>query len=94
MTESGLGQQILDDMCRQNSGEPLIQSLEFVAELFVIEAEQVQNRGVEVTDVQWIADDVVGKVVGFSINGARLGAASGHPHAETARVVIAAVIRF
>ena len=58
----------------------------------MIVAHQVQDRGVEVGDVERVLDDVVTEVVGLAVDLAAFGAAAGHPHGEAARVVIAAVV--
>jgi hypothetical protein len=60
----------------------------------VIEAEQVQDRGVEVVDVDRVFDDVVAEIVGLAVDRASLGSASGHPHGEAAWMMIAAVVLF
>ena len=42
--------------------------------------------------MQRVLDDVVAEVVGLAIDRTALGAAAGHPHGETARVVVATVV--
>jgi len=74
--------------------QPLIQALELEAELGVVDAHEVEDRGVEVVDVYGVFDDVVAEVVGLAMNDAAFDAAAGHPHAEIARVMIAAVVVF
>ena len=68
-------------------------ALELEGELFVVDAELMQDRRVEVVDVNWIADDVVAEVVGLAVGDPRLDAAAGHPDREAARVMITAVVR-
>ena len=46
-------------------GQPEIAALETVGQLGVIEAEQVQQRGVQVVDVNAILDDVEAELVGL-----------------------------
>src|SRR5665213_4181381 len=58
----------------------------------MVDAEAVQDRGVERVDVDRILHDVVAEVVGLAIDHARLDAAAGHPDREAARVMIAAII--
>src|SRR5204863_724057 len=48
----------------------------------------------EIVNVDRVFDDVVGKVVGFAMNHAGPGAATSHPHGETARVMIAPIVVF
>jgi len=43
----------------------------------------------QVMDVNRVFDDVETKIVGLAIGGARLGAAAGQEHGETARMMIA-----
>ena len=74
-------------------GQAVVAALELECELFVVDAELVQDRRVQVVDVDRIADDVVAVVVGLTVRDARLDAAAGHPDCEAARVMIAAVVR-
>ena len=76
-----------------NIGQAVAAALEFVGESFVIDSQQVQERGVEVVDVQAIAGDVVAEFVGLAVHDAGLHAAAGHPNAEAAGMMIAAEIR-
>ena len=46
----------------------------------VVDAQQVQDRGVQVVDVDRFFDDVVREVVGLAVGDARLDAAAGQPH--------------
>ena len=59
----------------------------------MVDPQQVQDRGVQVEDLDRVLDDVVGEVVGLAQGHARLDAAAGHPDREAARVVVAAVVR-
>src|SRR5262245_26198369 len=86
------GQQILDHLCRLAAGEALVEALMLYAETLVVEAEQVQNRRVEVANVDRVFDDVVAEVVGLAVDGTGASTAAGHPHGETPRVVVAAVV--
>src|SRR2546423_8183451 len=69
-------------------------TLEFKGELFVVDAEAVQDGGVEVVDVDGAVNDVVAVIVGFAVGNARLDAASGHPQGETTAMMVAAMIVF
>src|SRR5262245_18058773 len=81
-----LCQELVDHVRFLDAGEPLVQALVAVAEAAVVVAEQVQDGGVEVADVDGVLDDVVGEVVGLAVDGAALDAAAGQPHGEAARV--------
>ncbi len=48
-------------------GEPEVAALETVGEFFVVEAELVQQRGVEVVHVNGISHDVEAEVVGLPV---------------------------
>ena len=89
---SALRQNSFHDLGWLNSGEPLVEALEFVGEQFVMDPELVQEGGVQVSDVNGVFHDVVGEFVGFAVNGSALDAASGHPQRETTRMVIASII--
>jgi len=53
---------------------------------------EVQQRRMQVVDVDRVARDVVAEVVGLTVRDARLDAAAGQPDGEAARVVVAAVV--
>ena len=52
--------------------QPEIAALEPVGQLRVIEAEQVQQRGVQIVDVDRVARDVEAEVVGRAVNVSRV----------------------
>src|SRR5690349_8788849 len=56
----------------------------------VVEAEQVQHRGMEIMNMDGILRDVVGEIVRRSVGQAALDAATGHPQREAARMMITA----
>ncbi len=56
-----------------------------------IEAEQVEDRGVNIGDVMRMLDGVKAEFVGAAMDGAALGAATGHPDTETIRMMIASI---
>src|SRR5688572_29743413 len=87
-------QQFLDNPRRLHTREPLLEALEFVGEAGVVETQEVQNRGVQVPDVNAIARDVEAELVALAERHARLDAAAGEPHGEGVGMVIAAVIAF
>ena len=87
--ECELRQDFADDLSG-HVGEAEIPALEFVGEFFVIDAHLVQDRGLEIMHVDAFVGQVVAEVVGLADADAGLDAAAGHPHGETARVMIAA----
>jgi hypothetical protein len=62
-----------------------------VGQLFVVEAELVQDGGVQVVDVNFVLNGRESKVVGCAVNRATFDAASGYPHREPVRVVVSTV---
>ena len=56
-----------------------------------VEAELVQDRGVDVGDVVAVLDGVEADLVGRAVDDAALDAAAGHPDREAVDVVVAAV---
>ncbi len=88
-----LAQDAFDDMSA-DVGEAETAALVFVNELLVVDAHEVHERGLEVMHMYGVFDDVVAEVVGLAIAEAGFYACSGHPHAETAWVMVASVIVF
>ena len=58
----------------------------------VVDTEAMENGSIEFVQMDGVLGDIVAKVVGFPIGGARLDASASHPHAEIAGVVIASVV--
>ena len=74
-------------------GQAEVAALELVGQPRVVDAQAVQDRGVQVVDVDGVVHDVVAEVVGLAERDAGLDAAAGHPDGEAAGVVVAAVVR-
>ena len=62
-----------------------------VGEFFVVDAEQVQERGVHIVDVHLVALGVEAVIVGGAVGEAAFHAGTGHPHSKAPRVVVAPV---
>ena len=60
----------------------------------VVDAEVVEDGGVEVADVNGVLDNVVTEIICGAVYEARLHAPAGHPDAEATGMVIAAVVLF
>ena len=60
-----------------------------IGETLVVDAHEVQDGGVEVVHVHGILGDVVTEIIGLAVTGAGLAAATGHPHGEATRMVVA-----
>ena len=68
----------------------LVQAAVEVVEPVGVEAELVQDRSMEVLDVEAVLDGGAAELVGPADARASLDAAAGHPHGEAERVVVAA----
>ena len=60
----------------------------------MVEAHQVQDRGVQVVDVDPVLDGLQAELVGRAVDHAALDAAAGQPHREAQAVVVAALRPF
>src|SRR5437867_3054857 len=69
-----------------------VAALEAVDELRVIEAEEPEQRRVEVVDRDGVARDVVAEVVRLAVDDAGADAAPGQPQRVAPAVVVAAVV--
>ena len=58
----------------------------------MVVSEAVEERGIQVVDMDRIADDVVSVVVGLAVNDSGPDPPAGHPNRVTTAVVVAAVI--
>ena len=70
-------------------GEAEVAAGVVVGEAFVVEAQKVEDGGLEVVDVDFVLGDVEAEVVGLAV-GAGFGAAAGHQGGEGLGVVVAA----
>ena len=59
--------------------EALIEALILVGKFLMIDPEQVKQGGLEVADMDGIFDDVVGELVGLSMDDPSFDSAAGHP---------------
>ena len=84
-----------DDVVQHRSRhvrQPEVAAAVLIGQLGVIDAHQVQDRGVQVVHVHRLLDRLEPEVVGRAVGDAALHAAAGEPHAEPERVVIAAAL--
>src|SRR5262245_48572232 len=72
--------------------QPEIAALKAIRQPPMVDAQAVEQRGVEVVDVDGIADDVVAVVVGFAVAHAGPDAAAGEEEREAAAMVVAAMV--
>ena len=54
-------------MGRHDARELLVEALELVREPFVVEAQQVQDRRVQIADVDWVLGHVEAELVGRAV---------------------------
>src|SRR5262252_9469849 len=85
------GENALDDGS-ENVGQTEVAALEPERQFGVVDAEQVQQRRLEVVDVDRVLGDVVTEVVRLTVARPRLDAAAGDPDREATAVVVAAVL--
>ncbi len=63
----GLGEDVLDDRA-VHVGQAEVAALEAVGQPLVVDAQAVQDRGVQVVDVDRLLGDVVAEVVGLAVD--------------------------
>ena len=85
-----LAKQFLDDTSPFHTGQPQIKNFEFEFEAMVVDPHQMQNRRVQIANVDDILGDVIAELIRRSVG--QLRAASGQPHRKTVRVVITTVL--
>ena len=57
----------------------------------MVDTEEMLHRGVQVVHVDGVLDDVVAELIGLAVSLAAFDAATGHPEAEAAWVVVATI---
>jgi hypothetical protein len=72
-------------------GEPEVATLSAIDELLVVDAEEGEDRGVQVVDVNDVVYGGIAEFVGFAVRNSSLDAAAGQPDREAFDVMIAAV---
>ena len=86
-----LGENLTDDVAVDVS-QAVVAALVFEGEAGVVDAEEVEDRGVEIVDVDGVGGDVVGEVVGLAEGEAGFYSRAGEKDGEAAGVVVAAVV--
>ena len=77
-----------------NIGQAKIPAGVPVCELFVVESEQMQQRRVQIVDVNVVFDRLESEFIRGAVNRAAFDAAAGQPYAEAVRIVVAPHLRF
>ena len=62
--------------------------------LFVIDAEAIQDGGVQIANMNRILDDIISEIVGLAIHRSSFYSSSGHPFRETLGMVVSSIIGF
>ncbi len=75
-----------------NIGQAKVPSGVAVRQLGVVEAEQMQDRGVQVMHMHRVRHRFEAEVVGCPMHGSPLDASSGKPHREAVMVMVAPVL--
>ena len=88
----GRSQEVSDHDLRFHTGQALVEPLEAVREAFMVDTHAMQDGRVDIVDRHRFVDGIVAKIVGLSVDVATANTATGHPHAEISRMMIAAVI--
>src|SRR5262249_15002247 len=73
-------------------GQTKISTLEFISQPSMINAQTMQDRRIQIVDVNRIARDVIAEIIRLANRDARFDSSAGKPHGKTARMMIAPVI--
>ena len=71
--------------------QPVVAARVAVGELFVIDAKQVQDRGLKIVDMDRILGYVEAKIVGSPMNMTMFDATAGQPYTEGVWMMVATV---
>src|SRR5262249_55005141 len=72
-------------------GQAIVPALVLEGQSSVIDAQEMQDGGLEVMDVNRVLGDVVTEVIGSAVSDAGLDATAGHPDREATRMMIPAI---
>ena len=86
----GPGHQVGDDFT-VDVGQPEVASTVAESQFLVVDSHQVQDRGVEVVEVDLVFNSVIAVFVCASVDKPGTDTTSSHPHRESVRVVVAAI---
>jgi len=87
----GLRQQGLHHLA-MHVRQPVVSALELERQPLVVDAQQVEQRRLQIMNVNPVRGNVVAELVGRTVAHARLHPAAGEPNREAARMVVATVI--
>src|SRR6516165_6302132 len=86
------GQDALDRVVLFHAREAHVEALELVGKAAMIDAQAVEDGGVEVVDVYGILDHVVAEIIGLAVHEPLLDSAAGKPDGEALGMVVAAIV--
>ena len=69
-------------------GQAEVSAAVAIGQAFVIETQQVQDRGVQVVDVDGVLGGHVAELIGVAVGETTFHAAAGEPHREASAVMI------
>lgn len=75
-------------------GQAVVATGVAVSQAFVVEAEKVQDRRVEVVNVDFVLHGAEAELVGHSVSRATFHSGSGEPRGKAEMIVVAAVTSF
>ena len=85
-----LGQDRLDDLA-VDVGEPVVAALVTICQLLVIDAQLMQDGGLQVVDMDGILGDIDAVIVGLAVAHAATDPSASHPVAEAVGMVVSTV---
>ena len=85
----GLFKDLAHHACVLDTGQSLIQTLKLDPQLCVVESQLMQQRGVEVANMDGrVGQGIVAELIGLAVRRSALEAATRHPHREPLDVMI------
>ncbi len=75
-----------------DSREAIVSAVETVGELLVVESKEMESGGIQIMNVNRIADNVVGEIIGFAVGESAANTCPRHPDRIAAGVVISSVV--
>ena len=75
-----------------NVRQAVVPALVLEGQSFMVDAQAVENRRIQIVNVHGILRDVVTEIVGFTVDNSGFDSATGHPFGVTPRMVIATII--
>ena len=89
-----LGEDTIDHGCCFDAGKGKVEALVLEVELFVVDAETIQDCSIEIANMNGVLSYIVTEIVGFAVDRTAFDAGAGHPHRVAARVMVTSVVGF